>query len=438
MISAHQVLYQRPGKDNEPYAQRLKLGWVIIGETCLGSAHQPDIVTVNKTSILRNGQESLIKPCPNEFEIKDTLEDTIISAPGELFCHTRDDDTLGLSQEDKEFIRLMEAEFYKTPEGNWSAPLPFKCERPRLDKNGVQVVRKAENLAKSLKKDPVKQDHFGQFMHNIFAEGHPELAPPIQKEEECWFLPIFAVYHPKQTGKIRAVFDSSAKFNGCSLNDILLTGPDMTNNLVGVLLKFRKEKVPITTDIEQMFVNFYVHEQHRNFLRFLWFRDNDPTKDLVEYRMRVHIFGNSPSPAVATIGLRKSASSHGEDVASCDEACDFVKNNFYVDDGLISFSGEEAAVNLMKQTQSRLKQEGNLNLPKISSNKVEVLASFPQEDLVNDLGEMDFRSGTVKVQRSLGLSWDVKSDTFLYRVSDEEKPCTKRGILSTVNSVLIL
>ncbi|VDI56380.1 Hypothetical predicted protein [Mytilus galloprovincialis] len=43
-------------------------------------------------------------------------------------------------------------------------------------------------------------------------------------------------------------------------------------------------------------------------------------KDLVDYRMAVHVFGNSPSPAVATFGLRKTAemaeSKYGSDVVT--------------------------------------------------------------------------------------------------------------------------
>jgi hypothetical protein len=73
------------------------------------------------------------------------------------------------------------------------------------------------------------------------------------------------VYHPKKPGKVRVVFDSSAKFAGVSLNDVLLKGPDLTNRLLGVLLRFRREAVAITEDIEQMFYNFKITEPHRDF-----------------------------------------------------------------------------------------------------------------------------------------------------------------------------
>ncbi|XP_054611777.1 uncharacterized protein LOC129169411 [Dunckerocampus dactyliophorus] len=69
----------------------------------------------------------------------------------------------------------------------------------------------------------------------------------------------------------------------------------------------RKEPVAITADIEQMFYCFIVQEEHRDFLRFLWYEDNDLNKGVVDYRMRVHVFGNSPSPAVAIFGMRMVA-----------------------------------------------------------------------------------------------------------------------------------
>ena len=59
-------------------------------------------------------------------------------------------------------------------------------------------------------------------------------------------------------------------------------------------------------DIQQMFHCFFVRKDHRNYLRFLWYRDNDMSKDIVGYRMTVDVFGNSPSPSVAIYGLRRA------------------------------------------------------------------------------------------------------------------------------------
>ena len=82
--------------------------------------------------------------------------------------------------------------------------------------------------------------------------GMQKKAPSIADNKECWYLPIFGVYSAKKTNKIRVVFDSSCKFEGMSLNDVLLQGPDLLNRLDGVLLRFRREPYAVVADIEQM------------------------------------------------------------------------------------------------------------------------------------------------------------------------------------------
>ena len=62
---------------------------------------------------------------------------------------------------------------------------------------------------------------------------------------------------------------SSAQFSGSSRNEVLLVGPDLTNSLLGILLRFRQEPVAVVADVQQMFYCFYVNREHRNYLRFL-------------------------------------------------------------------------------------------------------------------------------------------------------------------------
>jgi len=62
---------------------------------------------------------------------------------------------------------------------------------------------------------------------------------------KVWYLPHHGIYHPTKPGKIRVVFNCSATYRGISLNDDLLQDPDMTNNLLKVLMRFRQEKVAV-------------------------------------------------------------------------------------------------------------------------------------------------------------------------------------------------
>ncbi|XP_061189704.1 uncharacterized protein LOC133197612 [Saccostrea echinata] len=61
LIQAHHVIEQRLGPPDLPFAQKLHLGWTIIGEVCLGSAHRPNSIVVNKTHVLDNGRSTIFK-----------------------------------------------------------------------------------------------------------------------------------------------------------------------------------------------------------------------------------------------------------------------------------------------------------------------------------------------------------------------------------------
>ena len=108
----------------------------------------------------------------------------------------------------------------------------------------------------------------------------------------------------KKTEKIRVVFDCSATYQGESLNKNLLQGPDLTNTLVGVLCRFRKETIAFMCDVEQMFLQFRVCPDQRDLLRFLWWENNNISKEPTEYRMCVHLFGAASSPGCANFGLK--------------------------------------------------------------------------------------------------------------------------------------
>lgn len=95
----------------------------------------------------------------------------------------------------------------------------------------------------------------------------------------------------------------------------------------------------MTGDIEKMFHSFKIREDHKHFVRFIWYKVNDPPLHIVEYRMCIHLFGNSPFPAVATYCLGQCV----QDNNCGPRVHKFVKRNFYVDDGLISYSTEDEA-----------------------------------------------------------------------------------------------
>ena len=149
----------------------------------------------------------------------------------------------------------------------------------------------------------------------------------------------------------------------------------------------------------------------------------------MEFCKTVQVFGNTPLPAIATYGMRKAVENAERDIQ------DFVNENFYVDDGLISVPDESTAIDLIRRTKDALFDGGKLRLHKVSSNSRNVLASLPPEDLNKGLTDINLVLDLAPLQNSLGLSWNIKADMFSYKFSDSAKPLTKRGVLSVVNSL---
>ena len=145
------------------------------------------------------------------------------------------------------------------------------------------------------------------------------------------------------------------------------------------------------------------------------------------------MFCNKPSPSVASYGLQKiaeiSKDEYGVDVQQ------FITNDFYVDDGLTSAPTADSAVDLMKRTKLALQEYGNVKLHKIASNSKEVMQAFPAADLAKDLAFLDLSKDDLPMRRSLGLCWILEMDSFTFQVSDIVKPYSRRGVLSTVNSI---
>ena len=409
----HHVKKQFVGPPRAPFGQLTALGWVIIGDVCLQNQHQ---ISTLKTSLER---------CDNVHSLHE-----------EIFEKTPQDNVYAPSIDDRKFIEIMDTNFKMQPDGRWSAPLPFKQPEKISFSNRSQAYNRALAFEANLRKNESKKEHFFTFMEKILDSDCAEKVPQNSKtdKDNTWYLPLFGVYKKGCSNKIRGVFDSSATYNGVSLNHMLLQGPDLVNNLVGILLRFRQNAHPIMADIEQMFYQFRVHEDDRDYLRFFWYQDNDFNKPLIEYRMKVHVFGNSPSPAVATYGLRKAVSDSSEEVKN------FVENNFYIDDGLMSSSDKEEIVRIVKDTQKALHDNGKIRMHKIAAIDKDVLEKFDKNDLCESLKEINLSDSSTQlpIHSCLGLKWNLQTDSFVIDTNTSqttELPFTRRGVLSQLNGI---
>ena len=128
----------------------------------------------------------------------------------------------------------------------------------------------------------------------------------------------------------------------------------------------------------------------------------------------------NPAPQSQQYGLRRTV----EDSEECEPGVrEFVKRNFYVDDGFVSRSTATETIKLVRDTQTVLATV-NLRLHKVVSNSVAVMEAFPTEDLAKDIRSLDLRHEELPAQRSLGVFWDLHRDVFTYRVLLPDRPFT--------------
>ena len=136
-------------------------------------------------------------------------------------------------------------------------------------------------------------------MEDILSKGYARKVSPDQKslmKDTAWYIPHHGVYNSHKPGKIRVVFDCSAKFMGKSLNDMLYMGPDLTSSLVGVLSRFHEDRVAVMADIESMFHQVRVPHPDISFLRFLWWEG-------WQYGVRTAGISNDRTPFVTSFKL---------------------------------------------------------------------------------------------------------------------------------------
>ena len=241
-------------------------------------------------------------------------------------------------------------------DGHYEIPLPLRDRQYPVSNNRIQAEQRASWLKKRLKKNPGLLDDCKAFVEDIVAKGYARKVPPHQRESDyqgkTWFIPHHSVYHPHKPGKIRVVFDCSAKYKGKCLNDLLLKGPDLTNSLLGVLTRFRQDRVAVMADIEAMFHQVRVPDPDCSFLRFLWWPDGKLSCTVEEYQMTVHLFGAVSSPACSNFAIRKTAEDNAEDFSA--DVVNTVKRNFYEDDCLKSLPSVEDAVYHVGELRSLL------------------------------------------------------------------------------------
>lgn len=144
-----------------------------------------------------------------------------------------------------------------------------------------------------------------KFMQEHYALGHMSLAKPEVMQDCYYYMPHHAVLKESSTTtKLRVVFDASSKTdNGFSLNDVLLKGACIQEELVSIMSRFRTYKYVLTADIKKTYRQIWISKNQRDYQRILW-REN-PNQPVHIYTLKTVTYGVITASYLATACLKK-------------------------------------------------------------------------------------------------------------------------------------
>ena len=267
----------------------------------------------------------------------------------------------------------------------WITSYPCLIDPHTLPNNYQTVYTTLQRTEKTLSKDEKWADTYRGQMQDMVERGVARKLSP--QELTNWTGPAFyishlAVVNPQSNSTpVRIVFNSSQTHEGVSLNSCLAKGPDSyMNNLIGILLRWREEKVATIGDIRKMFNAVHLKALEQHYHRFLWRNLEQHRPPDVYVSQRVNM-GGKPAPAISTEAVYKTAELFREESP---QAADLLKNSSYVDD-LIEWQPN--------------KSEAPYNVTEHSKQRVVMLK------------ETDHNL------RVLGLGWNPEDDSIIYEVT---------------------
>eukprot|EP00102_Acyrthosiphon_pisum_P020672 XP_016657882.1 PREDICTED: uncharacterized protein LOC107883053 [Acyrthosiphon pisum] len=372
-------------------------GWVLIGPV----QEHPDIGAQSMLVSLVSSLEALME----RFWLVEEPD----AAPQQF---TED----GLCEE------LFHSEVNRDSRGRFSVPLPFRSGQPVKSFPGSRQValNRFLQLERKLAADNILYAAYRKFMSEYEELGHMTRAEGVGQ----YYIPHHAVQKVEGDDvKLRVVFDASAKcHSGISLNQCLLVGPKLQQDIVDVLVGFRVNKVAFTTDICKMYRQIEVLPQYRGYQYILW--RESPQVAVKEYTLNTVTYGVNSAPYLALRVLRYIADTECADQPDVKGA---LYNQTYMDDICVGAESLEAAKALQSNLIKILARSG-LQLRKWASNTPELLDHLHPEDRSGSPLSFEQNNAT----HVLGMLWNHDLDYFSFAVNNFKLVLTKRGVLSMI------
>ncbi|XP_072392156.1 uncharacterized protein [Diabrotica undecimpunctata] len=399
----------RLGKD-KPILQKTKLGWVVSGpvRTIDKGVHFSGMVSCDFSALSLNEQMEQF------WKIE------------ELDIHKK-----SLSVEDKYCQELFNSTTTKDLHGRYIVQLPLREDITKLGDSYSTAMKRFQNLEKKLSNNLSLREQYHKFMEEYLALGHmtkiDDWELQIQGDIPKYYIPHHGILKTSSTTtKLRVVFDGSAKTdNNLSLNDVLMVGPRLQEDLLHILLRFRKHKVVVASDIEKMYRQVLISSKQRDLQRIFWRFSSD--QPISTYKLNTITYGLAPSAFLAIRCIQQAAYKH---MSNLHEACQTILRDFYADD-LLSGGDTIEEVRKLKQDISFILSSAGFQLRKWVSNKPEVF----EGDLQNNQQVEHYLSEDI-TSKTLGLYWNTQLDILQYNINfNIQSQTTKRSVLSMISQI---
>ena len=343
-----------------------------------------------------------------------------------------------MSKEERDELKLIE-DSCQLQGNRWLMKYPWRRNPACLPDNYAQVIKKLESTERRLMKNSNYANLYDQQMKEM---EEMNFAKKLSKKEiEDWKGPVHYIAHhavvrpEKKTTPIRIVFNSSASFNGHTLNDYWCKGPDLLNSLFGVLLRFRENQIAVCGDITKMYHMIFIPPVDQHVHRFVW-RSFETDRKPDVYVKTVLTFGDRPAPTMAITAMRKTANMNRE---TSPRAAESITKNAYVDDICDSVKTIEEAKELTEDVDKVL-ATGGFHVKKWISNAANSYDVDPEEVVLG---------GETETEKVLGTVWLPKDDKFSFKIkinfANKSQPSndtmstplklTKRTILSKLAGI---
>ncbi|XP_039456743.1 uncharacterized protein LOC120433854 [Oreochromis aureus] len=317
--------------------------------------------------------------------------------------------------EERELEIIREGLTYVTGDGHseephWHAKYPWVEDPASLPDNKRGVESTFLRTEKQLAKEPEWKAAYAAQVHDMVEHG---AAVKLSKgmisnwDGPVWYVSHLIAPNPHSvTTPVRLVWNSSQRFRGVSLNDLLIKGPDVLNQIRAVLLRFRGGVYGALGDIKKMYNSVWLEDREMHLHRFLW-RDSEDD-ELEEYAItRVNI-GDKPAGCIAQLAMRETASL--STFSHLKEERQVLQQDSYVDDILTSHN-DMNQLEVITENIGRILKAGGFEL------KPWVLSGQSGRRKCDDQGEKT-RMKTIVLpnqmrdeeNKALGLGYIVEED----------------------------